>query len=76
MFLARTMTDAKLKDIGDDFGGRDHGTVIHACRTVEAGSGRTPPSATRSRSSGKDPRLRRGADRGGNFRFCRTAIPP
>jgi chromosomal replication initiator protein len=24
-----------LKSIGDAFGGRDHGTVIHACKQVE-----------------------------------------
>ncbi len=35
MYLARTLTSAPLKSIGDSFGGRDHGTVIHACRQVE-----------------------------------------
>jgi chromosomal replication initiator protein len=25
-----------LKDIGEAFGGKDHGTVIHACKTVAA----------------------------------------
>ena len=35
MYLARTLTSAPLKSIGDAFGGRDHGTVIHACRQVE-----------------------------------------
>ena len=34
MFLARELTDASLKDIGYAFGGRDHGTVIHACKQV------------------------------------------
>jgi chromosomal replication initiator protein len=24
-----------LQEIGSAFGGRDHGTVIHACKTVE-----------------------------------------
>jgi chromosomal replication initiator protein len=24
-----------LQEIGDAFGGRDHGTVIHACKTVD-----------------------------------------
>jgi chromosomal replication initiator protein len=35
MYLARTLTKHSLQEIGDLFGGRDHGTVIHACRAVE-----------------------------------------
>ena len=35
MYLARTMTDHSLVEIGQAFGGRDHGTVIHAARKVE-----------------------------------------
>ncbi|CAN5733424.1 chromosomal replication initiator protein DnaA [soil metagenome] len=34
MHLARELTRSSLKDIGDAFGGRDHGTVIHACKTI------------------------------------------
>lgn len=34
MFLTRTMTKLPLVQIGDEFGGRDHGTVIHACKVV------------------------------------------
>ncbi len=34
MFLARQLTDHSLSSIGDAFGGRDHGTVLHACRQV------------------------------------------
>lgn len=34
MHLARELTKASLKEIGEAFGGRDHGTVIHACKTV------------------------------------------
>jgi chromosomal replication initiator protein len=30
------LTSAPLKEIGAAFGGRDHGTVIHACKAVEA----------------------------------------
>ncbi len=35
MYLARKHTDLSLQDIGEAFGGRDHGTVIHATRKVE-----------------------------------------
>jgi chromosomal replication initiator protein len=34
MYLARRHTKASLQEIGDAFGGRDHGTVLHACKTV------------------------------------------
>jgi chromosomal replication initiator protein len=35
MFLSRTLTDRSLVDIGESFGGRDHGTVMHACKLIE-----------------------------------------
>jgi chromosomal replication initiator protein len=35
MFLSREMTESSLNTIGDAFGGRDHGTVLHACRLVK-----------------------------------------
>ncbi|MGK0176205.1 MAG: chromosomal replication initiator protein [Lentimonas sp.] len=35
MYISRTLTSDPLKLIGDAFGGRDHGTVIHACKQVE-----------------------------------------
>ena len=35
MYLCRIMTSLSLSEIGEAFGGRDHGTVIHACKTVE-----------------------------------------
>ena len=34
MYLARRHTKASFHEIGDAFGGRDHGTVLHACKTV------------------------------------------
>lgn len=34
MYLSRTMTKVSLMEIGEQFGGRDHGTVIHACKKV------------------------------------------
>ena len=36
MYLSRIMTTQSLSEIGQAFGGRDHGTVIHACKTVES----------------------------------------
>jgi chromosomal replication initiator protein len=35
MFLARHLTESSLSSIGEAFGGRDHGTVLHACRSVK-----------------------------------------
>jgi chromosomal replication initiator protein len=35
MYLSRTLTNRSLADIGESFGGRDHGTVLHACRVIE-----------------------------------------
>ena len=36
MYLAREMTGMSLPQIGNIFGGRDHTTVLHSCKTVEA----------------------------------------
>ena len=35
MYLARELTKSSLNEIGDAFGGRDHGTVLHAHRLVK-----------------------------------------
>jgi chromosomal replication initiator protein len=35
MALAKELTQHSLPEIGDRFGGRDHTTVIHACRKIE-----------------------------------------
>jgi chromosomal replication initiator protein len=34
MWLSRELTSHSLPEIGDAFGGRDHTTVLHACRTI------------------------------------------
>src|SRR6266481_2460182 len=34
MYLARRHTRASLHEIGENFGGRHHGTVLHACKAV------------------------------------------
>ena len=34
MYLSRILTEHSLQEIGSTFGGRDHGTVIHACRRL------------------------------------------
>ena len=36
MALAKDLTQMSLPEIGDAFGGRDHTTVLHACRTIAA----------------------------------------
>ena len=34
MYLCRELTDASYPEIGRQFGGKDHTTIIHACRQV------------------------------------------
>jgi chromosomal replication initiator protein len=34
MFIARELTQLSLPEIGSSFGGRDHTTVLHACKTI------------------------------------------
>ena len=36
MALAKELTQQSLPEMGEAFGGRDHTTVLHACRKVEA----------------------------------------
>jgi chromosomal replication initiator protein len=35
MYLAKNLTTKSLAEIGSDFGGKNHATVIHACKSVE-----------------------------------------
>ena len=34
MYLSRELTELSLPKIGEEFGGRDHSTVIHACDKI------------------------------------------
>lgn len=36
MYLCRELTNETLISIGSSFGGRDHATVLHSCRKIEA----------------------------------------
>jgi len=47
MYLARELTDASLPRIGEEFGGRDHTTVMHACDRVKAAIAQDPQFAAR-----------------------------
>ncbi len=35
MYLCQTMLNQSLSDIGKDFGGRDHTTVLHGCKKIQ-----------------------------------------
>lgn len=35
MFLAKELTNHSLPEIGESFGGKDHTTVLHACRKIK-----------------------------------------
>ncbi len=35
MYLSKKFTENSLKNIGSHFGGRDHTTVIHSCKTIK-----------------------------------------
>ncbi len=35
MYLSKKFTENSLKNIGNHFGGRDHTTVIHSCKTIK-----------------------------------------
>jgi len=42
MYLCRELTDLSLPKIGDEFGGRDHTTVMHACEKISQGIEKNP----------------------------------
>jgi chromosomal replication initiator protein len=49
IYLARQLAGKSLEQLGDYFGGRDHTTILHGYRTIEARS-RTDPTVRRALS--------------------------
>jgi chromosomal replication initiator protein len=47
--LARELTDTSLQDIGGAFGGRNHATVLHACKRVSERAASASESSTQLR---------------------------
>ena len=45
IYLCRKMTNLSLPEIGQSFGGRNHTTVMHACREIERRAGQSPEFA-------------------------------
>jgi chromosomal replication initiator protein len=44
MYLCRELTDHSLPTIARSFNGRDHTTVMHACKRVAAHIAESPPA--------------------------------
>ena len=42
MYLSRELTESSLPKIGDEFGGRDHTTVMHGCDRIKEFMGTDP----------------------------------
>jgi chromosomal replication initiator protein len=45
LHLSRTLTDAPLQELGRRFGGRNHATVLHACKRVSERIAHSPEDA-------------------------------
>jgi chromosomal replication initiator protein len=35
MYISKQLTNLSLSDIGKNFGGKDHATIIYACKQIE-----------------------------------------
>ena len=57
MYLARELTGLSYQELGSAFGGRDHGTIMHACRAIERRMGLDEP--LRLRVKGIETQLKR-----------------
>jgi len=64
MWLARELTQYSLKEIGEYYGGRDHGTVLHGARAVIRKCGED--AALRRQTEYLKKSLTRSGGRGGN----------
>jgi len=42
MYLCRELTDSSLPKIGEEFGGRDHTTVLYACDRIREQMNKDP----------------------------------
>ena len=42
MYIVREITQMPMTSIGEEFGGRDHSTVVYAIQQVEKGMARDP----------------------------------
>ncbi len=51
MYLAKELTEHSLPTIARAFGGRDHTTVLHACKRVAVHIAVSPPAYTRRRGA-------------------------
>jgi chromosomal replication initiator protein len=58
MYLCRELTDASYPEIGRHFGGKDHTTIIHACRQI--GKARESDSALQATLDGLRDKILRG----------------
>jgi chromosomal replication initiator protein len=58
MYLCRELTDASYPEIGRHFGGKDHTTIIHACRQI--GKARDIDSSLQATLDGLKDKILRG----------------